>query len=186
MKVYTKTGDSGTTALVGGTRVPKNHPRLEAYGTVDELMAHVASLRDQMAADSASLAPYRSDLLTVLDHLMRLSAHLAAEEDMRERMPAFSADYITFLEKSIDRMQLSLPSIDKFTLPGGHPLVSLSHVVRTVCRRAERRVVTLLDVACVDADLPRYLNRLSDYFYLLGRSLAQEFQIKEILWVYDN
>ena len=140
MKIYTKTGDRGTTSLVGGQRVPKNHPRLEAYGTIDELMAQTALLRDNLP-DTETMKPYRDDLLRILDHLMRAASYLA---------------------------------------------VSLSHVCRTVCRRCERRTLTLAEEYSVPQSVMQYLNRLSDYFYTLGRKLTDEFHVKETYWVYDK
>lgn len=185
MKVYTKTGDKGTTSLVGGQRVPKNHPRLEAYGTVDELMAQTACLRDSLPAVPAFEA-YREDLLAILDHLMRLASKLATEGEATKYLPAFGDAQIEFLERRIDAIQDTLPPIDKFTLPGGHPAVSLSHVCRTVCRRCERIVLSLAEQHAVDQVVLQYLNRLSDYFYVLGRKLSVEFNVKEILWTYDK
>lgn len=181
MKIYTKTGDQGTTALVGGRRVPKHHPRIEAYGTVDELMAHTGYLRDNMPAETR-LESYREDLLAILDHLMRLSSHLAAEEEVAKKLPAFGAPQVRFLEERIDRIQATLPLIDKFTLPGGHPLVSLANIARTVCRRCERLIATMGETCIVNQCIAEYINRLSDFFYVLGRKLSQEFHIKEELW----
>lgn len=182
MKVYTKTGDSGTTSLVGGSRVAKYHPRIDAYGTVDELMAHTAYLRDEMDGQ-VDLLPYRNDLLDILDHLMRCCSLIAAEEDVTKQLPAVNKDHITFLEQRIDDMQSSLKPVDKFTLPGGHPLVSLSHICRTVCRRAERRTVEAAVENAVNENVIMYLNRLSDYFYLLGRKLSDEFNVEELYWL---
>ena len=139
MKVYTKKGDKGTTSLVGGQRVPKNHPRLEAYGTVDELMSFTAYLRDNLD-DTPRLSPYRDDLLAVLDHLMRAASHLATEGEAPKYLPEFGPEKALFLENRIDAMQSTLPAIAKFTLPGGHPAVSLCHICRTICRRTERQV----------------------------------------------
>lgn len=185
MKVYTRTGDQGTTSLVGGTRVAKDDARLEAYGTVDELLAHVALLRDSMNA-YPDLQPLQEELLTILDHLMRVSAHLAAEESATKYLPVMNPEQISFLEQAIDRMQESLPKIDKFTLPGGDPLVSLCHVARTICRRAERRIVSLSKEHTVNECVAKYINRLSDYLYVLGRKISSELHIKELLWVYDK
>lgn len=116
MKIYTRTGDKGTTSLVGGTRVAKDHPRLEAYGTVDELMAHTAYLRDNME-NHPQLTRYRDELLQVLDHLMRLSSYLATEEEAKKYLPAFDGTQVALLEQWIDGIQSTLPTIDKFTLP---------------------------------------------------------------------
>lgn len=186
MKVYTKTGDQGTTLLIGGRRVPKNHPRIEAYGTVDELMAHVAYLRDNMDTEVVDLANYRSDLLRILDDLMRLSAYLAADDASTKQLPEFGAPQVKFLEKRIDDMQASLTPITKFTLPGGHPLVSLANIARTVCRRCERRIIDMSEEYEVNQYITEYINRLSDFFYVQGRKLADEFNVKEILWEYNQ
>lgn len=185
MKIYTKTGDRGTTSLVGGQRVPKNHPRLEAYGTVDELMAQTALLRDNLP-DTEAMKPYRDDLLRILDHLMRAASYLATEGDAPKYLPPLGDDQVGFLESRIDAMQATLRPISTFTLPGGHPVVSLCHVCRTVCRRCERRTLTLAEEHAVPQSVMRYLNRLSDYFYTLGRKLTDEFHVKEIYWVYDK
>ena len=182
MKVYTKTGDRGMTSLIGGKRVEKYHPRIEAYGTVDELMSHIAYLRDEMNGQ-IDLLPYRNDLLDILDHLMRCCSLIAAEEDVTKQLPEVNATHISFLEQRIDDMQASVKPIDKFTLPGGHPLVSLSHICRTVCRRAERRTIEAASENAVDEVVMIYLNRLSDYFYLLGRKLSDEFNVKELYWL---
>ena len=151
MKIYTKTGDRGTTSLVGGQRVPKNHPRLEAYGTIDELMAQTALLRDNLP-DTETMKPYRDDLLRILDHLMRAASYLATEGDAPKYLPPLGDDQVGFLENRIDAMQATLRPIAAFTLPGGHPVVSLSHVCRTVCRRCRGRLFHqlyhLTGVAC--------------------------------------
>lgn len=186
MKVYTKTGDAGTTSLVGGKRVPKDHPRIEAYGTVDELMAWIAYLRDNMYGGEIEWEVYRSDLLNVLDHLMRLSARLAAEEGVSKYLPEFVSEHVSFLEKRIDDIEPTLPPIDKFTLPGGHSLVSLCHIARTVCRRSERNICTLGGQCPVEDVVAQYVNRLSDYLYVLGRKLSDELNVKEMLWEYEK
>lgn len=185
MKVYTKTGDKGTTSLVGGERVAKNHPRLEAYGSIDELMAFTAYLRDTLP-EAVRFSPYREDLLVVLDHLMRASSHLATEGEAPKYLPTFGSEHVAFLEQRIDTMQATLPSIMKFTLPGGHAVVSLSHICRTVCRRSERVILTLSDQCIINEYIMQYVNRLSDYFYVLGRKLTEELHIKEILWEYKE
>ncbi|HJB84052.1 MAG TPA: cob(I)yrinic acid a,c-diamide adenosyltransferase [Candidatus Alistipes merdigallinarum] len=185
MKVYTKTGDRGTTSLVGGERVAKTHPRIEAYGTIDELMSFTALLNDSLP-QTELCAPYHETLTTILDHLMRIASHLAAETDSIKYLPVFDAQAVEFLEKQIDWMQASLPEIRYFTLPGGAPVVSLCHVCRTVCRRAERRICSLSGQCVVNECVTEYVNRLSDYFYVLGRKMSQEFHIKELLWQYDK
>lgn len=185
MKIYTKTGDSGTTALVGGRRVEKYHPRIEAYGSVDELMAHIAYLRDIMNME-ADMEGYMDDLLTIMKQLMTVSALIASEDDVSKKIPGIKEEHLEFLEQRIDRMQAVLPAIGKFTLPGGHPLVSCAHICRTVCRRAERRTVEVADKYSVDEHVMEYINRLSDYLYVLGRKLTDDLHVKELYWFADQ
>ncbi|MCD8185645.1 MAG: cob(I)yrinic acid a,c-diamide adenosyltransferase, partial [Rikenellaceae bacterium] len=149
MKIYTKTGDGGTTSLIGGKRVGKNHPRVEAYGSVDELMAHLGYLRDSL--DEREQEETREELLQILHTLMNVASNLACEGDSVKNLPKISDREIRYLEEAIDRMQGDLPAIDKFTLPGGHPLVSLAHIGRTVCRRAER------NAAAIDCDQEQHV-----------------------------
>ena len=185
MKVYTKTGDRGTTSLIGGERVAKTHTRIEAYGTIDELMAFTDLLKDSLPQTDQSV-PYREALIAILDHLMRIASHLAAESDSVKYLPVFDKHAVEFLEKEIDQMQASLPEIRYFTLPGGDSVVSLCHVCRTVCRRSERRICVLTEQYAVNESVTEYMNRLSDYFYVLGRKLSQEFHVKEVLWQYNE
>lgn len=167
MKIYTKRGDDGTTSLIGGERVPKDDPRVEAYGTVDELSAFTALLRDSLPVDFADL---RGELLRVLNTLMAVEASLAGGRPI--------ADGETqWLEERIDAFALA--PLKNFTLPGGHPTVSQAHICRTVCRRAERRAIT---AQCPDTAAQAYLNRLSDYFYSLGRALADRLGVEELVW----
>ena len=182
MKVYTKTGDRGQTSLIGGTRVPKTDERVEAYGTVDELGAFTALLADHLR-DDAALSETVDDLNRILSRLMTVEALLAADERGREKLLPLSEGSVSWLEGRIDALQATLPAIDKFTIPGGHPAVSLSHVCRTVCRRAERAALRA-DAACgTDATALVWLNRLSDYFYVLGRMLTRHFGVEETLWI---
>lgn len=182
MKVYTKTGDWGETSLIGGSRVPKTDERVEAYGTVDELGAFTALLADHLR-DDAALSETVDDLNRILSRLMTVEALLAADERGREKLLPLSEGSVSWLEGRIDALQATLPAIDKFTIPGGHPAVSLSHVCRTVCRRAERAALRA-DAACgTDATALVWLNRLSDYFYVLGRMLTRHFGVEETLWI---
>ena len=182
MKVYTKTGDRGMTSLIGGERVFKTDSRVEAYGTVDELAAFVALLSDRLRGD-AGLAEPNEDLKRILSRLMTVEALLAVGETGNTQVPPLAPDAVEALEHRIDAMQEALPPIDKFTLPGGHPAVSLCHICRTVCRRAERAALRADQEHGVDATALVWLNRLSDYFYLLGRTLAVHFGAEEILWI---
>ena len=179
MKVYTKTGDKGQTALIGGKRVSKNHPRIEAYGTVDELMAHTALLMDMLTDEQE-----KDFLLWVLDRLMTVSAVLAAEGDVTKKMPKLAAADITWVENRIDEMENKLESSRYLLLPGGHPAVSQCHVARTVCRRAERKIVGLIDNGYeIPSEIPELINRLSDYFFVLSQKIAKKFNITQKKWI---
>ncbi len=178
MKVYTKTGDKGQTALVGGKRVAKNHPRINAYGTVDELMAHTALLMD-MLEDTHD----KDFLLWTLDRLMTASSLLAAEGDIFKKLPELVAGDIARVEERIDEMESGLERLDSFILPGGHPAVSQSHVARTVCRRAERSIVDLEAGGYhVPVKVAAFVNRLSDYFFVLSRKIAKDFNVVPKKW----
>ncbi len=182
MKVYTKTGDMGTTALIGSERVKKYDIRVEAYGTVDELTAFIALLADKMEGREP-FEPYMRQLYRINSMLMNVEAHLAAGESNEYPLPEVSRKSIEELEKSIDYMQSELPDITKFTIPGGCKLNSLAHVCRTVCRRAERRAVEVSESYSVDENVVMYLNRLSDYFYLMGRMMSKMCGVEEMLWI---
>ena len=182
MKLYTRTGDRGTTSLIGGERVFKTDERVEAYGSVDELSAFVALLADRLRPD-ASAAVYVDALNRVLSRLMTVEALLAKGESGAEQIEPMDPQGVQWMEECIDAMQARLPQIDKFTLPGGHEAVSLCHVCRTVCRRAERAVLRADQRYGVDATALAYLNRLSDYFYVLGRSLTAHYGVEEVFWI---
>ncbi len=184
MKIYTRKGDQGTTSLIGGERVPKDHPCVRAYGAVDELMAHTAYLRDNVPQEG--FGRERDSLLRILNDLMAVSAVLACGEGSTDAVKPVTEGQVEFLEGEIDRIYSRLPAIDKFTLPGGHPLVSLSHIARTVCRRAERESIPVRPDSQPHGMARRYLNRLSDYFYALGRKFSSDFNIKELLWTPDK
>lgn len=182
MKVYTKSGDRGTTSLVGGQRVFKTDSRVEAYGTVDELASFVALLADRLRSETA-LDGRTDELNRILSRLMTVEALLAVGEGGCDKVAQLPSESITWLEERIDAMQETLPPIDKFTLPGGHEAVSLCHVCRTVCRRAERAALRADQEHGTNAAALAWLNRLSDYFYVLGRTLAVHFGAQEILWI---
>ena len=182
MKVYTKTGDKGMTSLIGGERVFKCDERVEAYGSVDELSAFVALLTDRLRPDAA-LASHVEELNRILSRLMTVEALLATGEGGRDKMAPLAPECVAWLEACIDTMQAALPPIDKFTIPGGHEAVSLCHVCRTVCRRAERATLRADQRYGVDATALVWLNRLSDYFYLLGRTLTAHYRVEETLWI---
>ncbi|MEC4114264.1 cob(I)yrinic acid a,c-diamide adenosyltransferase [Myroides pelagicus] len=186
MKVYTKTGDRGTTALFGGTRVPKNHIRIESYGTVDELNSYIGLIRDQ------EINPlYKNVLIEIQDRLFTVGAILATDPEKailkngKERLniPKISEEDIALLEHEIDRMEESLPPMTHFVLPGGHTTVSYCHIARCVCRRAERISVQLNEVEVVEESVLRYLNRLSDYLFVLARKLTFDLQAEEVKWI---
>jgi cob(I)alamin adenosyltransferase len=178
MKIYTKTGDQGTTSLVGGTRVLKSDLRIDSYGTVDELNSYIGLLRDQDVNQS------RKDILIeIQDRLFTIGSILATEpSNTKVKIPALQETDIAFLEEQIDGMDATLPPMRFFVLPGGHASVSFGHVARTVCRRAERHVITLSHQETIQPLVIKYLNRLSDYLFVLCRAMAQELKIEEITW----
>jgi cob(I)alamin adenosyltransferase len=179
MKIYTRKGDDGTTGLLGGARVPKHHLRIEAYGTTDELNSHLGMLRD-LTQDEASVAV----ILRVQDRIFTLGSHLATEPAHagKLKLPEITGEDITALESEMDRLDESLPPMRNFILPGGHPAVSQCHIARCVCRRAERLVVALNEIEPVDPLILRYLNRLSDYLFVLSRHLSHTFGADEKPW----
>lgn len=178
MKIYTKTGDSGETGLFGGRRLPKNHARIEAYGTVDELNSFIGLLYDSL--DSAH---QRTVLREVQDRLFTVGSHLACDPEQMPMLPDLADADLVFLENEMDEMDEKLPPLKNFVLPGGHPTVSVAHVCRTVCRRAERRVVELKSLGePVEDSVVKYLNRLSDYFFVLSRTIGQNLGAPEIAW----
>jgi cob(I)alamin adenosyltransferase len=178
MKIYTKSGDSGTTSLIGGTRVPKFHERIEAYGTVDELISHIGMLRD-MVLDKH----LKEILLFIEDKLMICATLLATEnEPLNRKLPFLKYTYIETLEHEIDEMERHLEPLHSFILPGGNPVSSQAHICRTLCRRAERRVLILNNVFTIEPMLIQFLNRLSDYFFVCSRYILKIMGGKEIPW----
>jgi cob(I)alamin adenosyltransferase len=178
MKIYTKTGDQGETSLIGGTRVPKYHLRIEAYGTVDELNSWVGLIRDQIADEH-----HIKQLLYIQDRLFTIGSLLAADpEKSKMKLPTLSEDDCHLLETEMDAMDEQLEPLKSFILPGGHPLVSQIHIARCVCRRAERLIVHLQNEAKTDPVISIYLNRLSDYLFLLSRWTAKNLNADESPW----
>lgn len=178
MKVYTKKGDDGSTGLIGGTRVSKNDVRIEAYGTVDELNSWIGLVRDQGA-----LADYKQELIYIQETLFTIGSHLAADpEKNKMQLPEVHESAISDLEKSIDTMEEALEPMKNFVLPGGNASVSQIHITRCVCRRAERMVISLSQTAQIDPILVRYLNRLSDYFFVLSRRINLAEKGEETPW----
>mgnify|MGYP000536316078 CR=1 FL=1 len=186
MKIYTKTGDKGTTALFGGTRVPKHHIRIDSYGTVDELNSHLGLIRDQEINQH-----YKEILTNIQDKLFTVGATLATDPEKaklksgKERLniAKISGEDIQLLEKEMDVMNEQLPPMTHFVLPGGHQTVSFCHIARCVCRRAERLASALNDIEPVDSNTLVYLNRLSDYLFVLARKLSKDLQANEIKWI---
>lgn len=186
MKVYTKTGDNGTTALFGGTRVPKDHARIESYGTVDELNSHIGLIRNQEMNSH-----YKEILIEIQDRLFTIGAILATPPEkeilkngeLRLKNLGIIETDITLLEIEIDNMEESLPPMTHFVLPGGHQTVSYCHIARCVCRRAERLAVHLSHNEPVSEITIKYLNRLSDYLFVLARKLSFDLKADEVKWI---
>lgn len=179
--IYTRTGDTGTTSLVGGVRVPKTHVRLEAYGTIDELNAHLGMLISLIQDDESK------KLLQYVQHkLFSVGSYLATDQTKTELHieSRISEDTVTMLEKAIDEIDGSLPTLKEFVLPGGSLAASVCHVCRTICRRAERRILALeaAEGCMVDEKVKQFVNRLSDYLFILSRKLNQLTQHDEIYW----
>jgi cob(I)alamin adenosyltransferase len=178
MKIYTKTGDSGQTSLIGGTRVAKHHLRIETYGTVDELNSNIGMLRDHLTR------PDQQELMQeIQDRLFTIGALLAADPDKsRMKIPDLTENDISLLEKNIDLMNSELPELKAFILPGGHPAASWCHLARCVCRRCERLVSHLASETEVHPLILIYLNRLSDYLFVLARLVLKDHNCNEINW----
>lgn len=178
MKIYTKKGDSGTTQLIGGTRVAKSHHRIEAYGTVDELNSYIGLVRDQ-SIDTANIKM----LIEIQDRLFTIGALLASDPSKKGmQLPTISNQDVEELELEIDRMNEQLPEMRSFVLPGGHTTVSFCHLARCVCRRAERLCINLEESTLQKELVLMYLNRLSDYLFVLSRFLSKELGVKEVPW----
>jgi cob(I)alamin adenosyltransferase len=178
-KIYTRTGDKGQTSLIGGTRVPKFHPRIEAYGTIDELNSYIGLIKDQKINNHI-----KEVLLEIQDRLFTAESIVAVdpEAEIRTKIPQLSDSDIGLLEREIDRMNENLPELKSFLLPGGHPVVSHCHIARCICRRAERNVIRLAQAQQVEDLVIRYLNRLSDFLFVLARSLSHELGVGETIW----
>ena len=179
MKIYTKTGDKGTTSLVGGTRVPKTHIRLEAYGTVDELNSNLGLLITYLLDGKD-----KDFLQQVQDRLFAVGSHLATDREKMELKEAsiISSEQVEMVEREIDRLDTLLPPLSAFILPGGSRGAAVCHVCRTVCRRAERRILALAEQVEIASELLAYVNRLSDYLFVLSRKMNQDDKKGEIFW----
>jgi len=178
LKIYTKTGDQGTTALFGGKRVSKAHDRINAYGTVDELNSYIGLLRDQKVNENKM-----SILVEIQDRLFTLGSILATEQgNTKVKIPNLEESDVIFLEAEIDEMNELLPEMRSFVLPGGHQSISFCHIARCVCRRAERLTIALHEHEEVPEIVVKYLNRLSDYLFVLSRMMTKELDANEISW----
>jgi cob(I)alamin adenosyltransferase len=178
MKIYTKTGDKGTTALFGGKRVSKADLRIETYGTVDELNSWIGLIRDQPVNEKR-----KEFLVAIQDRLFTIGSILATEPgNTKVKIPSLAEEDVTALEKAIDAMDAELPPMRFFVLPGGHASVSFCHITRTVCRRSERLTIALDGHEPVEPLVIQYLNRLSDYLFMLARKMGHELQIEEAPW----
>ncbi|MGB1075878.1 MAG: cob(I)yrinic acid a,c-diamide adenosyltransferase [Flavobacteriales bacterium] len=179
MQIYTRTGDDGTTGLFGGGRVRKDALRIEAYGTLDELNAFVGALADFDAlpeVDRTLMRQHQADLFTIGSHLATVG------EEMQAHLPHLPESRIEEMEAWMDQTSSTLPPLKAFVLPGGHAMVSAAHLCRVVCRRAERRVVALAELETIDPLIPRYLNRLSDVFFVWSRRISMLTNTPEIIW----
>ena len=178
MKIYTKTGDQGKTSLIGGSRVDKSHTRIEAYGTVDELNAHIGLLSDLKVNRSR-----QEFLRKIQNNLFNIGSYLALEDQKVDiKLGKISEKEVEDLEQQIDKMNENLPKMKNFVLPCGAAEISSCHIARTVCRRTERRVVLLQKEQEIDPVIMIYLNRLSDYLFVLCRQIALELGVAEIAW----
>ena len=182
-KIYTKTGDAGSTSLLGGSRVPKSHIRIDTYGTIDELNSHIGLLRDQKVNEK------RNDLfINIQDKLFTIGSLLASDpaKPIPNYLPPLKKEHVITLENAIDDMEKELPAMKNFILPGGHQSVSFCHIARCVCRRAERMVIGLQEHGPVNEIIVIYLNRLSDYLFVLARKMTSELEVEEIPWRSQN
>ena len=178
-RVYTKTGDKGTTSLVGGVRIKKSDIRLEAYGTVDELSAHLGLLAAMMTSDDN-----RQTIIRIQNNLFNVCTHLATDQSQTPLYPSahLAEGETAFLEQEVDRLMALLPERQGFILPGGTQAAAQAHVARTVCRRAERRIAALAEVATVGEEIQQYVNRLSDYLFVLAKIINFNSGQDEIIW----
>ncbi|HLS31327.1 MAG TPA: cob(I)yrinic acid a,c-diamide adenosyltransferase [Flavobacteriaceae bacterium] len=186
MRIYTRTGDKGTTALFGGTRVPKYHLRIETYGTIDELNANIGMIRSQEISET-----HQKILIEIQKNLFAIGSELATDPDKakmrsgeeRLKIKKIREEQVKDLEQEIDQMNEKLPPLRHFLLPGGHQTISFCHISRTVCRRAERLATALFEESPFDESLLKYLNRLSDYLFVLARKISQELEVEETPWI---
>ena len=186
MKIYTKTGDKGTTGLIGGSRVSKDHLRIESYGTVDELNSYIGLIKDQAIENQIKevLIRIQHDLFTLGSMLATpTNKQTLKNGEQRLNIPEVDTKSVTYLEKEIDKMNEKLPKMTHFILPGGHTTVSYCHIARCVCRRAERLSVSLHQQESINPIILTYLNRLSDFLFMLARKLSQDLSVQEVKWI---
>ncbi len=179
MKIYTKTGDKGTTGLYGGSRVSKHDMRIDTYGDIDELNANIGHLRDLIDLEQETL-------LEIQKQLFNIGSHLATPKEalkQQGQLPQISGELTKQMEDIMDDFNQDLPIMTHFILPGGHPKVSTCHICRTICRRAERKVSFLSEKVEVNQEILMFLNRLSDYLFVLARKLTYEYRAEEIKWI---
>jgi len=180
LKIYTKTGDKGQTALIGGTKVPKSHIRIDTYGTIDELNSYIGLVNDHISHEAVNTL-----LREIQDRLFTIGSSLACDPEKETKMsiPDLHPEDIQLLENNIDKMNGELPVMKSFILPGGHVAVSTCHIARCVCRRAERLCVGMQEQGLpIDPLILQYTNRLSDYLFVLARWLAHRLGVAEITW----
>ena len=186
MKIYTKTGDNGSTGLVGGLRLPKHNLRIECYGTVDELNSYIGLIRDQDISNGSktSLIEIQNQLF-IIGSLLATDPEKLKDESKRKRLgiTLLKTESIAFLETEIDAMNNALPQMTHFILPGGHQTVSFCHIARCICRRAERNISKLNTEQPIQPEILIYLNRLSDFIFVLARKLSKELHAEEIKWI---
>ena len=186
MKIYTKTGDNGTTGLVGGTRIPKHDLRIDCYGTVDELNSYLGLIRDQTISDDSQTTLIKiQNQLFIIGSLLATDSDKLKDESKRKRLgiTLLKSEAIEFLETEIDTMNSVLPPMTHFILPGGHQTVSFCHIARCICRRAERNISKLNADQPTQPEVLIYLNRLSDFIFVLARKLSKELEAEEIKWI---
>ncbi len=186
MKIYTKTGDNGTTGLVGGTRIPKHDLRIDCYGTVDELNSYLGLIRDQTISDDSKTTLIKiQNQLFIIGSLLATDSEKLMDESKRKRLgiTLLKSEAIEFLETEIDTMNSVLPPMTHFILPGGHQTVSFCHIARCICRRAERNISKLNTEQPTQPEILIYLNRLSDFIFVLARKLSKELHAEEIKWI---
>jgi cob(I)alamin adenosyltransferase len=186
MKIYTKTGDNGTTGLVGGTRIPKHDLRIDCYGTVDELNSYLGLIRDQTISDASQTTLIKiQNQLFIIGSLLATDSDKLKDESKRKRLgiTLLKSEAIEFLETEIDTMNSVLPPMTHFILPGGHQTVSFCHIARCICRRAERNISKLNTEQPIQPEILIYLNRLSDFIFVLARKLSKELHAEEIKWI---